>query len=429
MNQNIEISKIKANPDFMMRDKLDTKMVADYKERLTTILKSAPIMVYEVDGDYLLTDGFHRLAAARQLNMDTIPAIVHKGTFREAYAAACLANLQHGKPLTRPERKKAIRDYIKLKVKLSNVAIAAAVGVSEITIRRYRRELEAEGEIEPQEKREKQDGKSYTLARPISTNVEIDEPEPLPPDPYRVWFDEHVICGDALEILPTFERKFDLIIADPPYGITDEKWDLKNKHELLAFTRRWLNQALLILKSTGRLYVFWSREYMFDLKPLFDEIKSSYPLEFGGVIVWNFRNVQSQPDSRRRYKLGWEPLFYYYGLDAPTLNFPPTEITGEKWKGEVQSDVWIFAIPQSNFKKDKRVHPTQKPMELYKRIIETGTHTNDSVLDFFAGSGTTGHAALETGRDFTLIESNPNYVNTIYDRLKSVWERIEKEGK
>jgi hypothetical protein len=160
---------------------------------------------------------------------------------------------------------------------------------------------------------------------------------------------------------------------------------------------------------------------MLELKPLLDEMASSYPLEFGGMIVWNFRNVHSQPDSRQRYKLSWEPLFYYYGLDGPELNFPKTEITGEKWEGEVQSDVWIFPIPQSNYVDDKRVHPTQKPRGLYKRIIETSTRVNDSILDFFAGSGTTGHAAMLTGREFVLIEQNDAYVKKIAERLRPIW--------
>lgn len=113
-------------------------------------------------------------------------------------------------------------------------------------------------------------------------------------------------------------------------------------------------------------------------------------------------------------------MFYYYGLDAPELHFEKTEITGQKWEGEVQSDVWTFAIPQSNFT-DKRVHPTQKPLALYRRIIETTTNAGDSVLDCFAGSGTTGHAALLTAREFLLIEQNRAYVDGIYDRLKGVW--------
>lgn len=416
--KDVPIAKIVAKYDFNMREEIDKELVEQYKENLGIIIDENPIKIYDTPSGLILYDGFHRLAAARQLNWTEIKAIVKKGSFQDAYAEACLANLKHGKPLSREERKKAIREYLKLKVKLSNVLISADIGVNEITIRRYRRELEADGEIEPQEKRLGADKR--TITTPTSTNVEVkSEPEP---DPFAEWLSEHVVCGDALELMPTLERKFDLAIVDPPYGITAENWDLTNKHELLTFTRRWLNQVLLLLKPTGRLYVFWSRKYMFELKPLFDEILEEYTINFGGIIVWIFRNAQAMPDNRKRSKLCWEPIFNYYGSDAPDLNFELTEITGKKWEGDEQSDAWVFSIPQSNFK-DKRVHPTQKPLDLYRRIIAQSTHIGDSIISPFAGSGTTGHAALLEERNFYLIEKSPEYVELIEKRLRPVWEK------
>jgi len=414
----VPIDEIVCKSDFNMREELDKQLVAQYKENLKNIVDENPIKIYDTPSGLILYDGFHRLAAARQLNWTEIKAIVKKGSVQDAYGASCLANLKHGKPLNREERKKAINKYIKLKVKLSNVLIANAIGIHETTILRYRRGLEAAGEIEPQEKRLGADNKKYTT--PASAIAEAD-PEPEP-DPFAEWFSEHVVCGDAFKVMSALERKFDLAIVDPPYGITDEDWDPKDKHKLLTDTRKWLNQILQILKPTSRLYVFWSRKYMFELKPLFDEILNEYPITFGGIICWNFKNVQSMPDSRMRLKLSWEPIYHYYGLEAPDLNFDKTEITGKKWEGEEQSDVWIFPIPQSNFKEDPRVHPTQKPLELYRRIIRQSTHTGDSVISPFAGSGTTGHASLLEERNFFLIEKDPEYVELIKKRLRPVWE-------
>lgn len=422
MSETIEIKKVPikeiiSKTDFTMREGLDKELIAQYKENLDIIIEENPIKLYDTPSSLILTDGFHRLSAARQLNWTEIKAIVKKGSVQDAHAAACLANLKHGKPLSRKERKKAIQEYLKLKVNLSNALIAKAIGVHETTILRHRRGLEAAGEIEPQERRLGADNKTYTT--PASAIAEAE------PDPFAEWFSDHVICGDAFKVMPDLERKFDLAIVDPPYGITDEDWDPKDKHKLLTDTRNWLNQVLLLLKPTGRIYVFWSRKYMFDLKPLFDEILNEYPLTFGGVIVWTFTNVQSMPDNRKRLKLSWEPIFHYYGLEASDLIFDKTEITGKKWEGEEQSDVWIFPIPQSNFKKDPRIHPTQKPLALYRRIIRQSTHTGDSVISPFAGSGTTGHASLMEGRNFYLIEKNPEYVELIEKRLRPVW----KEGK
>lgn len=116
---------------------------------------------------------------------------------QDALAFAFLANLKHGLPLTREEKQQAIKNYIKLNVKWSNVKIADEVGCSNVTIMRYRRQLEADGEVEPQVAREGQDGK--VREQPTSTSVEVeisDETDEVEPDPYSEWFDSHVIVGN-----------------------------------------------------------------------------------------------------------------------------------------------------------------------------------------------------------------------------------------
>ena len=417
----LKIKDIIRQKSFMIRERLDKQLVVQYKEEYEIIILQAPISVYETPAGVYLVDGFHRITAAEQLEKTTISAIVTKGSVQDAHAAACLANLKHGKPLSRDERIHASKSFIKIYPKWSNVKLAYELSCDEKTVRRYRFALEANGDIEPQVARISKDGQ----IQPVNVNTNSKgsaNAEPLSElDIYDIWLDERVLEGDALEILPTLTTKFDLIIVDPPYGITTEKWDLTNKTELLAFTRRWLNQVLLLLKPTGRLFIFWSRKYMFELKPILDELESDYPVEFGGVIVWHFRNVGAQPDNRKRFKLAWEPIFYYYGLDAEKIEYEPTEISGKKWTAEEQWDVWTHAIPQSNYN-DKRIHPTQKPLALYSQIIESTTKPGDRVLDPFAGSGTTAHAALLSGRKFLLIEQSADYVKLISDRLKPVWQ-------
>jgi len=407
----VSVSDIVINIDFMMRDELDKKVIEEYKQNLDAILELNPIVVFETPSGLLLVDGFHRIAAAKQLNWEKVKVEKHKGSTQDALAYACLANLKHGKPLTLKEKKRAICGYLKLNVVLSNVQIGLDVGVSDVTILNYRRELEAKGEIQPQETRLGADNKIYEL--PASKTLEA--------DPFDDWFKNHVICDDMFNALPDDPLKYDLMIIDPPYGITSETWDKQTKLDLLNFTRRWLNLALQKLKPSGRLFIFWSREHLFELKPLLDEIKNEYPLNFGGLIVWNFKNTLAEPNNQKEFKITWEPIFYFYGLDAPNLNKPDTELSGEKWDAMTSSDVWTFAIPQSNFVQDKRIHPTQKPLNLYKHIIKLSTKTNDLILDPFAGSGTTGQAAYELGREFKLIESSQEYINLMKGRLKGVF--------
>ena len=159
----LKISEIVVDKGYLMRDGIDKKTVEAYKENLENIVKAYPIIVFDTANGLLLADGFHRVSAARQLNWETISASIRKGSPQDAFAYACVANLTHGRPLTRKERKKAICEYIKIKPKLSNATLGNDVGVSKEAIRRYRQELEAKGEIEPQGKHQGLDGKEYTL--------------------------------------------------------------------------------------------------------------------------------------------------------------------------------------------------------------------------------------------------------------------------
>jgi len=405
------IKDIVVNNDFMMRETFDKRIVEQYKENLASIIESSPIVVFDTPSGLMLVDGFHRLAAARQLDWSEIKAQIYKGSVQDAFAYACLANLKHGKPLTRSEREHAVKEYIVLNAELSDRWIAQDTGLHNDTISKWRQELIANGRLKANEKRIGQDGKERTVGKPTVEKTI---------DPFEDWFKSHVIDGDVFDVLPSDPLKYDLMIIDPPYGITNESWDKQTKFDLDNFTRRWLNLVLQHLKSSGRLFIFWSREYLFELRPLLNEIKNEYPLNFGGLIVWNFRNSLTIPNNRKELKITWEPIFYFYGLDAEELNRPDTELTSEKWES-IDSDVWTYAIPQSNFNQDKRIHPAQKPLELYKHIIKLTTKTNDLILDPFAGSGTTGHAAYELGREFKLIEKNPEYVNAMKERLKGVF--------
>jgi hypothetical protein len=177
--ESVSIQKIVVDTYFMMRDSLDKETIALYKENLENIVASDPIVLFKTPKGLILVDGFHRFKAAKQLNWEFIPAKVHSGSVQDAYAYACTANLKHGKPLTPKEKKRAICEYIKLNIKLSNVQISLDVGISEFAIRKYRRELETNNEIEPQETRLGLDGREINVAT-IGTSrpIEVDEVDP-----------------------------------------------------------------------------------------------------------------------------------------------------------------------------------------------------------------------------------------------------------
>jgi site-specific DNA-methyltransferase (adenine-specific) len=105
----------------------------------------------------------------------------------------------------------------------------------------------------------------------------------------------------------------------------------------------------------------------------------------------------------------------------------PGLVTPEKVEmGKLPTDVWWHTIV-SPTGKEKTGYPTQKPVGILRRIIQASSKPGDLVLDFFAGSGTTGAVAAELGREFILIDQNPEAIEVITARLKSAGVAFEQK--
>jgi site-specific DNA-methyltransferase (adenine-specific) len=103
----------------------------------------------------------------------------------------------------------------------------------------------------------------------------------------------------------------------------------------------------------------------------------------------------------------------------------PGLVTEEKVaKGKLPTDVWWHTIV-SPTGKEKTGYPTQKPIGILRRIIQASSKEGDVVLDFFAGSGTTGVVANMLGRKFILMDQNPEALKVIKARLDGAEFRIE----
>jgi site-specific DNA-methyltransferase (adenine-specific) len=104
----------------------------------------------------------------------------------------------------------------------------------------------------------------------------------------------------------------------------------------------------------------------------------------------------------------------------------PGLVTEEKVaKGKLPTDVWWHTIV-SPTGKEKTGYPTQKPIGILRRIIQASSKEGDVVLDFFAGSGTTGVVANQLGRNFILIDQNPEALEIIQQRLEGVSYELVK---
>lgn len=216
--------------------------------------------------------------------------------------------------------------------------------------------------------------------------------------------------GDIFEQITNIaDASVDLLNTDPPYMVLDHDWDsFDSLDDFMDFTEKWLKAVMPKIKSTGRAYISFSALYQYEF---YDVLKRNnfFGMNFGQTIVWHSKN-NNKPFNRHIYRSAYDPIFYLYGKDAPDLNF-----TADTF-GEMQNNVWTIALPQSNFHEGK-LHPTQKPLELYRNIVMTGSKEGDTVLDCFAGSGTTAVVCNELGRKSILIERNQEYIGFIKGRI------------
>ncbi len=214
--------------------------------------------------------------------------------------------------------------------------------------------------------------------------------------------DVRLILGDCLEAMKSLESgSVDAVITDPPYGCYS-KAALSNAYAGKAqmwdeavdadFHDQWLREARRVVKDTAPIFVFMSP---MRIEHLAIPFKKHFRLQ--NVIAWNYRNNNKMCFTDDRLKMCWEAVLYGFVKGG-----------GVPIRKRVMSDVWEYAQPQSNFK-DKRVHPAQKPIALMARMVELGTNAGDTILDPFAGSGTTLIAAMRTGRNGIGIEQDAEY--------------------
>ena len=191
--------------------------------------------------------------------------------------------------------------------------------------------------------------------------------------------------GDCMDILPTLD-KVDAVITDPPYGINENSKKVASRGNMAA------------PKDYG--------DFDWDKAPPPDELielirtKGKYQAFFGG-------NYFTLPPTS--CWLVWDKL-------NGDNDFADCELAWTNWPKAVRRLQWRWngMIRQGN---EERYHPTQKPLEVMKWIIEL-CPKSDTILDPFMGSGTTGVAAIQMGRKFVGIERDPKYFEIACKRIK-----------
>ena len=108
--------------------------------------------------------------------------------------------------------------------------------------------------------------------------------------------------------------------------------------------------------------------------------------------------------------------FHYDAIDRIPYMAPGLVSAKKAARGKTPTDVWWQTIVPTT-SKERTGYPTQKPLKILERIVRVHSNPGDLVLDFFAGSGTTGDAAARNDRRFLLIDSNPDAIEVMQTRL------------
>jgi site-specific DNA-methyltransferase (adenine-specific) len=274
-----------------------------------------------------------------------------------------------------------------------------------------------------------------------------------------------IIQGDNLAVLPTLPAAFArLIYIDPPFntggvqrrrrvrgrasengnraaGFHGRRYvtevvaspDYSDEFEdYLGFLMPRVEASLRCLTADGSLFVHLDYREVHHVKVALDRLLGRG--RFMNEIVWAY-DFGARTRSRWPCKhdtILWyvmDPKRYVFNFEAmdrlPYL--APKLVTPEKReRGKTPTDVWWQTIVPTN-SREKTGYPTQKPLALLERIVKVHTSPGDVVLDYFAGSGTSGEAAARHGRGFVLVDESGEAAGVMRRRLAR-WISDEQES-
>ena len=264
-----------------------------------------------------------------------------------------------------------------------------------------------------------------------------------------------VILADNLEALATVpDESAALVYIDPPFntGRTQSRKTLRTTRDevggdrtgfqgkryrtvdlgtsgysdafddSLGFLEPRFREARRVLKPEGSFFLHVDYREVHYCKVLLDRLFGR--TSFINEIIWAY---DYGARSRSRWPAKHDNILWY-AKDPGNYTFRYDEIDRIPYlapglvgpekaaRGKTPTDVWWHTIVSPNGK-EKTGYATQKPLGIIERIVRVHTHPGDLAIDFFAGSGTLGEAAARLGRDFILIDHNPEAIRVMAKRL------------
>ena len=203
--------------------------------------------------------------------------------------------------------------------------------------------------------------------------------------------------------------------------------------DYIGFLRKRIEAARRTLTADGSLYLHVDYREVHYCKVMLDEVFGRD--SFMNEIIWAY---DYGARTRRRWSakhdnLLWyvnEPERYIYNYDEiDRVPYMAPELVGPEKaaRGKTPTDVWWHTIVSPNGR-EKTGYATQKPLGILERIVKVHSNPGDRLLDFFAGSGSFGEAAARHGREFVLVDNNPEAIRIMMKRLARHRPEVEGQG-
>ncbi len=241
----------------------------------------------------------------------------------------------------------------------------------------------------------------------------------------------NIMLGDYADRLKEIDDcSIDLVLCDPPYGTTPLEWDKE-----IDFSKFWQLIERVIKPTTPVL--------IFAQEPFASKLRLSNLDWYKYDWYWKKERPTNIFQVKRRPAKYVENICVFYKEQC--LYFPQkVQHTGNKVtnkvKGTFSQSISANQIKPTEYKDDgtrypceileftrdvyyENLHPTQKPVALLEYLIKTYTEKEQTVLDMFMGSGSTGVACLKTNRNFIGIDSDETYFEISKKRLADEWSR------
>ena len=251
-----------------------------------------------------------------------------------------------------------------------------------------------------------------------------------------------IVNDDCLKAIKNIkDNSIDLIVTDPPYGISfggstsSTDWDKLSPEDFLLFMKSWMTESFRVLKEDGTMWMFCDRTKIPDLFRLIEEVGYINNLE--NWCIWarskgrgsskklkSIREDILHLTKSKKYK--WNSIEYlkkvicpYTDKDGNPRGWATDIETGERIRYSGLGNVLYYSSPSWSSIIDKQIHSTQKPVSLLLSLVMMSSNKDDLILDPFSGSGSTALASVICERNFLGFELDKEMYDKSCNRIDS----------